>query len=83
MGRGVLGANLTWEESSACIEILSVVKKWGLSHAAGCWDLPHVSGGCWSWSWSSFPVLRHLSDCQIMCRRYQAGAVLEAGAVFS
>lgn len=28
MGRGVLGANLTWEESSAGIEILSVVKKW-------------------------------------------------------
>lgn len=24
----MLGANLTWEESSACIEILSVVKKW-------------------------------------------------------
>lgn len=33
MGRGVLGANLTWEEASACLEILSVVKKWALFEA--------------------------------------------------
>lgn len=28
MGGGVLGANLTWDKSSADIEILSQVKQW-------------------------------------------------------
>lgn len=79
MGGGVLGANLTWEESSAGIEILSQVKQWAplvaFLHAV-CWDPPHVSRGCWSGCWSSFPVFGHLPHCPIMCRSIRLGRCL-------